>query len=132
MLNRFGMKDCVLGDMPITKGNRFSLSQCSKNELEQKEIQKFPYTLPIRSLMYAQVCTCLDIAYIVRMLGKYVSNPEMDHWKATKRVIWYLQRTKDYMITYKRPNRLEIVGYSDFNFVGCLDSKRCTLGYVFI
>ena len=39
--------------------------------------------------MYAPVCTRLDIAYIVGMLGKYLSNPGKDHWIATKRVMRY-------------------------------------------
>ena len=29
--------------------------------------------------MYVQVCTRPDIAYIVGMLGRYLSNPKMDH-----------------------------------------------------
>ena len=37
------MKDCAPGDAPIAKGDKFSLSQCPKNEFEQKEMQKFPY-----------------------------------------------------------------------------------------
>nr|CAN74040.1 hypothetical protein VITISV_012946 [Vitis vinifera] len=68
--------------------------------------------------MYAQVCTHPDIAYIVGMLGKYLSNPSMDHWKKAKRVI--------------RSSHLEIVGYSDSDFAGCLDSRRSTLGYIFM
>lgn len=82
--------------------------------------------------MYAQVCTRLDIAFIVGMLGRYLSNPGMDHWKAVKRVMRYLQRTKDYMLTYKRSDRLEITGYSDFDFAGCQDSWRSTSGYVYL
>ena len=31
--------------------------------------------------MYAQVCTYMDIAYIVEMLGRYLTNPGIDHWK---------------------------------------------------
>ena len=82
--------------------------------------------------MYAQVCMCPDIAYIVGMLGRYLSNPSMDHWKNAKRVMWYLQRTKDYMLTYQRSYHLEIVGYSDFDFMGCLDNRRSTSGYIFM
>ena len=37
--------------------------------------------------MYAQVCTRPDIAYIIGMLGRYLSNPEKDHWIAAKRVM---------------------------------------------
>ena len=82
--------------------------------------------------MYAQVSMCLDIVYIVGMLGKYLTNPEMDHWRAIKRAMRYLQRTKDFMFTYRRSDHLEIMGYSDFDFAGCLDSKRSTSGYVFM
>ena len=35
------------------------------------------------------------------------------------------------MLTYRRSNRLEIVGYSNSDFAKCLDSKRSTLGYIF-
>ncbi|RVW38473.1 Retrovirus-related Pol polyprotein from transposon TNT 1-94 [Vitis vinifera] len=86
----------------------------------------------VGSLMYAQVCTRPDIAYIVGMLGRYLSNPGMDHWKKTKRVMRYLQRTKDYMLTYRRSSHLEIVGYSNSDFAGCLDSRRSTSNYIFM
>ncbi|KAL0833912.1 hypothetical protein Bca101_085801 [Brassica carinata] len=56
----------------------------------------------------------------------------MDHWKATKRVMRYLQRTKDRMLTYQRSDNMEIIGYSDSDFAGCQDSRKSTLGYVFL
>ena len=66
------------------------------------------------------------------MLGGYLSNPGMDHWKKAKWVMRYLQRTKDYMLTYLRSSHLEVVEYSDSDFAGCLDSKRSTSGYIFM
>ena len=80
----------------------------------------------------AQVCMCPDIAFIVGMLGRYMSNPEVDHWKAAKRVMQYLKRTKDFMLTYRRSDNLEIIRYFDYDFVGYQDSKRSTSGYVFM
>ncbi|RVW87693.1 Retrovirus-related Pol polyprotein from transposon TNT 1-94 [Vitis vinifera] len=132
VLSRFGMSNCALGDTPVAKGNKFSLHQCPKNELEKKDIKRFPYASAIGSLMYAQVCTRPNIVYIVGMLGRYLSNPDMDHWKKAKRVMRYLQRTKDYMLTYHRSSHLEIMGYSDSDFAGCLDSRRSTSGYIFM
>ena len=79
LLSRFGMRNCALGEMPMAKGDKFSLHQCLKNELENKDMERFPYASAIGSLMYAQVCTHPDIAYIVGMLGKYLSNLGMDH-----------------------------------------------------
>ena len=85
MLSRFGMKDCALGDTPIAKGNKFNLLQCPKNEIsKKKKMVNILYASTIGCLMYAQVCTHPDIAYVVGMLGIYLSNPGMVHWKATK------------------------------------------------
>ena len=49
--------------------------------------------------MYAQTCTRLDISFAVGMLGRYQSNPGMEHWKAVKKDMRYFQGTKDYMLT---------------------------------
>ena len=86
MLERYDMQDYKSGDTPVKKNDKFSLSQCPKNGLEVKEMQKIPYASTVGSLMYAQVCTRADITFIVRMLGGYLSNPGMDHTRAAKRV----------------------------------------------
>jgi len=72
------------------------------------------------------------IAYIVGVLGRYLSYPGMDHWMTTKRVMRYLKRTNNYMLTYKRSDQSEITGYSDSDFARCLDSLRSTSGYIFM
>ena len=90
ILKRFGMHECKPGDTPMAKGDKFSSSQCPKNNFEIQEMQQIPYALTIGSLMYAQVCTRPNIAYIVGMLGRYFSNPGKDHWIAAKRVMRYL------------------------------------------
>ena len=41
----------------------------------------------VGSLMYAQVCTHPDIAFAVIALGRYLSNPGLNHWKAMKKVM---------------------------------------------
>ncbi|XP_075499124.1 secreted RxLR effector protein 161-like [Primulina tabacum] len=56
----------------------------------------------------------------------------MDHWKASKRVMRYLKRTRNYMLTYRRSDHLQIIGYSDSDFAGCQDSIRSTSGYIFM
>ena len=85
-----------------------------------------------RSLMYAQTCPRLDISFGVGMLGRYQSNPGLDHWKAAKKVMRYLQGTKDYMLTFKRFDNLKAVGYSDSDFARCVDSRKSTFGYLFM
>nr|KYP72175.1 Retrovirus-related Pol polyprotein from transposon TNT 1-94 [Cajanus cajan] len=66
------------------------------------------------------------------MWDRYQSNPGIDHWKTTKKVLRYLQGTKDYMLTYKRSDHFEVIDYLDSDYVGCVDSKNYTFGYIFL
>ena len=86
VLERFWMKDCSPSVSPIVKGDRFNLNQCPKNDLEMEQMKNIPYAFAVESLMYAQVCTRPDIAFAVGMLGRYQSNPGLDHWRAAKKV----------------------------------------------
>jgi hypothetical protein len=90
------------------------------------------YALVVGSLMYAHICTCSDIAYIAGMLGLYQTNPDLDHWKVAKKILWYLQGTKDYKLTYKRSDNLEVIDYSDSDFAKCKDDKKSTSGCNFM
>ena len=47
------------------------------------------------SLMYAQVCSRPDIAFVVSMLGRYQVNLGEVHWTAGKKVLRYLKKTRD-------------------------------------
>nr|CAN79191.1 hypothetical protein VITISV_000233 [Vitis vinifera] len=86
-LERFQMKDCSPSIAPIMKGNRFNLNQCPKNDLKREQMKNIPYASIVGSLMYAQVYTRLDIAFVVGMLGRYQSNLGIDHWKVAKKVM---------------------------------------------
>ncbi|RDX93169.1 hypothetical protein CR513_24605, partial [Mucuna pruriens] len=132
VLERFGMKDSKPGDTPIAKGDKFSLKQCPNNDLERNEMQKIPYVSAIGSIMYTQVYTRSDIAFMVGVLGRYLSNPRIQHWKEVKRVMRYLRKTKGHMLTYRKYEDLEIIGYSYFDFAGCQNSKRSTFGYIYM
>ena len=132
VLKRFNMHSCSSCVAPIQKGDKLSKSQCPQDENERVEMEKVPYASSVGSLMYAQVCTHPDIAFAVNALGRYLSNPGLNHWKAVKKVTRYLQGTKDYMLTYKRSGQLEVTGYSDFDFAGCPDDRKSTSGFIFM
>ena len=74
----------------MAKGDKFSLNQYPKNDFEEKKMQKISDASTIGSLVYAQVCTRLNIAYITGMLGRYLSNLGLNHSKAAKCVLRYL------------------------------------------
>ncbi|GJS64544.1 hypothetical protein Tco_0679108 [Tanacetum coccineum] len=134
----FDMKDlwcgfhCSSTVAPVIKGDVFGSHQCPKTEVEYEEMKRIPYASVVGSLTYAQVCTRPDIAYICGMLGRFQSNPGLHHWKAAKKVLRYLQGTKEYKLTYTRSDNLEVIGYSDSDFAKCKDTSRSTSGYIFM
>ena len=95
-------------------------------------MKAFPYSFIMGSLMYAQVCRSLDIAFVVSMLGRYLSDPGQSHWKAAKKVLKYIHGTKDLMLTYRHTDTLEVVGFNDFDDAGYVDDKRSTFGVIFM
>ena len=42
-------------------------------------MKAIPYSSVVDNLMYAQVYTSLDIAFVVGVLGKYLSDPDQSH-----------------------------------------------------
>ena len=124
ILERFNMHNCSGGKAPISRGDQFSKDQCPRNDIKRKQMQYIPYAFVVGSLLYAQTCTRPDISFAVSMLGRYQSNPSMIHWKATKKVMRYLQGTKEHMLTYRKSDHLEVIGYSDSDFAGCLDTRK--------
>ena len=45
---------------------------------------KVPYLSAIGSLMYAMICTTLDIAYAMGVVNRYMLNSRKKHWEAIK------------------------------------------------
>ena len=90
VLEIFNMKNCSLSGASILKGDIFDLNQCPKNDFEREHMKNIPYALAVGSLMYAQVCTRPNITFAVGVLGRYQSNPGLDHWRAAKKVMRYL------------------------------------------
>jgi hypothetical protein len=89
------------------------------------------YASAVESLMYGQICTRPDLAFVTGMLTRYQKNPGISHWNEIKKALRYIQGTNDLMLTYERSDSLKIVAYSDSDFVGYLDTDRYTSGYVF-
>ncbi|KAL0410471.1 UNVERIFIED_CONTAM: Retrovirus-related Pol polyprotein from transposon TNT 1-94 [Sesamum latifolium] len=132
VLAKYRMSACSSTAAPIVKGDKFGIHQSPQNSLEENQMKNIPYASVVGSLMYVQVYTRPDIAFAVGMLGRYQSNPGIEHWKTAKKVMCYLQGTKDLQLIYKQTENLEVIGYSDSYFAGCLDTRKSTSGYIFL
>ena len=70
----FNMQSCSFGKTPIVKGDRFTKGQCPRNDSKRDKMKAVPYSSVVGNLMYAQVCTRPDIAFVVGVLGRYLCN----------------------------------------------------------
>lgn len=71
------------------------------------------------------------------MLGRFQTNPGHPHWVAGKKVLRYLQGTRDHLLVYKRVEgqELAVIGYSDADYIGKNKSKiqkKSTSGFIFM
>lgn len=113
----------------MSKGDKFSIKQRPNNEIVPKFMKDIPYASTLRSLMYAQVCTHPNLVFIMGTFGRYQSDPGREHWVSAKRAFKYLQKTKGYTLIYRKSKKLKIIGYSNFDFERCQDSRKSTSGY---
>jgi hypothetical protein len=123
VLKRYNMHECSTTSVPFMMGDKLGTFQSPRNQLEINEMKSIPYASAIGSIMYAQVCMRPDLAFVTGLLRRFQSSPGIKHWKATTKTLRYLQGTKHYMLTYKRTDKLEVIGYSYSDFAGCGLSK---------
>ena len=61
-----------------------------------------------------------------------MQQPHDIHWKEAKRILQYIQGTRTYVIHYAADSKLELVGYTDFDWVGDSINRKSNYGYVFM
>jgi hypothetical protein len=79
------MHACNPTPAPIANGVKYVSFQSPKNQYEIDQMKSVPYASAVGSLMYAQVCTHPDFAFVTGMLGRYQKNLGMDHWNGIKK-----------------------------------------------
>ena len=60
-----------------------------------------------------------------------MSEPSKLHFGAAKRILRYLQGTKQLGLRYKKEEGSKLIGYTDSDWAGSLDDRKSTSGYIF-
>jgi hypothetical protein len=121
LLEKFNMKDCKPSTTPLPEK-----SQNDNNNTPFKDINL--YQQLVGSLMYVQVATRPDLAYPVGCLARSMKAPTEADWMNAKRVLRYLQGTKNLSLSYHNSNIAE--GFSDSSYAEERDRKSVG-GYIF-
>ena len=67
------------GFLPVLQGVRLSTAQCPTTTEDREKMSVIPYASDIGSIMYAMLCTRPDVHLAVSFVGRYQSNPGMEH-----------------------------------------------------
>ena len=94
ILERFGMSDSKSLATPMDKSYHESVN------LETSSAGDIPYLQAIGSLMYIMIATRPDIAYAFGKLSQHAENPNKLFWIAVKRVLRYINSTKEFGMLY--------------------------------
>lgn len=92
----------------------------------------FPYREAVGSLLYLALVTRPDISYAVGQVSRFVESYDQSHCNAVRRIFAYLRGTPNYGICFDGLSQGSLVGYTDADYAGCIDSRRSTTGSVFL
>jgi len=131
VLKKFGMENAKPVVTPLVVGTKLSKSDCALTKEDREEMKEKPYRSVVGSLMYLMICTRPDLAASIGILSRFLENPGVDHWEAVKRVLRYLQLTKDKCLKFVKHPVMVFDGYVDSDWGGCPDTRKSTGAYVF-
>ncbi len=126
VLERFGM----INSKPVTTPMDRSYNEVTTQESELAH--DVPYRQAIGSLMYLRIATRPDIAYAIGKLSQHSQNPRTHDWIAVKRVLRYINGTRNFGILYDGSRMLTIDGFADADWGGCKMTRKSTSGAVLL
>lgn len=125
VLSRFGMEGCNAVRIPMVPGCKLT------REGSGAMVDATMFKQLVGSLRYL-TATRPDLIYSVNLVSRYMEGPTEQHLLAAKRIMRYVQGTKDYGIQYKRGEERELVGFFDSDYAGDEDDRKSTSGYLFL
>jgi hypothetical protein len=128
ILIKFNMENCKIAKSPSQPG------YCLSASMSPKEMASVPYRELVGALNWLATSTRSDIAHAVSCLSRFLNNPGRKHWTAAKRVVRYLKGTSSEGLGFHTNDDKSstLVGYSDSDWAGDVDSRRSTSGYIFL
>ena len=107
------MVDCKPTPTPFQSGVTLSTSFSSPH------INPSLYRQLIGSLLYL-THTRPDISFAIGLVSWFSQDPHESHWKATKRILRYIQGTTNFGIQYSS-GASQLVGFTDSDWAGLVD-----------
>ncbi|KAG7000349.1 Retrovirus-related Pol polyprotein from transposon TNT [Fusarium oxysporum f. sp. conglutinans] len=134
ILKKFGLEDCRPVKTPMER-NSLSTLQPRDNSDSASPEEREDYSSKTGSLMYGMTQTRPDLAFLLSVLSRYMSNPSPAHSRLIKRGLRYLQQTRDHGLVLggvkKDPESAwSITAWADSDWKGDTVTGRSTFGWL--
>jgi hypothetical protein len=124
ILKRFKMLTCKPTPTPIVTSLKLSKDDSGSN------VDPTLFKRLVGSLMYLTT-TRPNIMYGFSLISRFMEAPKDSHWKVGKRILRYVNGTRNFGISYSKTDEFELIGYTDSDCVSSIDDRKSTSGYVF-
>ena len=121
-LRKFKMDESHPVRNPMLKDNDYS--KLTRNQTN------FPYKNVLGNLMWLANYTRPDITYSVNFLARFQANPSEEHWIMLKRIMRYLNGTRNSGLTFDQQSPTILDAFVDSAFLDDPKTKRSTSGYL--
>ena len=128
LLKKFGLENSRFVSTTMDHNQSFFPNEFGKANTEDQQT----FMSIIGSLLYISNTLRPDISYAVSTLSQFTNNPSEDHLRAVKRILRYLNGTKEFGILLKpgQSSDLKLCGYTDADFASCF-SRKSRSGFMF-
>ncbi|KAM7516529.1 hypothetical protein LguiA_006112 [Lonicera macranthoides] len=118
------MTNCKPISTPIALNEKLQMSDGAP-KVDARDYQSL-----VGSLIYL-TNTRPDIVYPVSLISRFISDPSILHFAAAKRILRYIQGTKNHGLKYIKEQQNKLIGFTDSDWAGSLDDRKSTSGFVF-
>lgn len=124
LVERFRLEEAIPVDHPMPRGWKPVDSVPFRDNTLYREL--------VGTLMYISNLSRPDISFVTNVLARGVENPSEAHFSLGKRTIRYLKGTRESKIMYRKNYDVNLIGYSDSDYGGDVDTRRSTSGIIIL
>jgi hypothetical protein len=130
VLHHFNMHNAKPMSNPLAPHFKLPAKQCAESDDDLEYMSKVSYSSAVGSLMFAMVCSRLDLSHAMSVVSRYMANSSREHWKVVQWILIYLCGSSNSCLYFSK-SRDCLFGYVDSDYAGDLDRMRSLLGYLF-
>ena len=124
ILERAGMSNCKSVDTPLSTSEKLSIADGTRLSSDDST----RYRSMVGALQYLTL-TRPDICFAVNKVCQFLHSPTTAHFSAVKRILRYVQGTKQVGLNICKSNSMMVSAFSDADWASCVDDRRSTGGF---